>query len=36
MIGHFGLHRTLQQRFGQLLQQPVFAYDVFWFLVVRQ
>src|ERR1041384_7210296 len=36
MIGHLGLHGPLQQRFRELLQQPVFANDVFGLLVVRQ
>src|ERR1700737_547661 len=36
VVGHLGLHGPLQQRFGQLLQQTVFAYDVFWLLIVRQ
>ncbi len=36
MLGHLSLHGALQQRFGQLLEQTVFANDVFWLLVVRQ
>src|SRR5689334_8811670 len=36
MIGHLGLHGPLQQRFCELLQQPVFANDVFWLLIIRQ
>src|ERR1019366_1052643 len=36
MVGHLNLHRAFQQRLGQLLQQTVFPYDVFWLLVVRQ
>ena len=36
MVGHLGLHGPLQQRLGELLQQPVFANDVFGLLVVRQ
>jgi hypothetical protein len=35
MLGHLGLHGALQQRFGQLLQQPVLANDVFRLLVIR-
>ena len=36
VFGQLGLHGPLQQSFGQLLQQTVLAYDVFWALVVRQ
>src|SRR4051812_32188072 len=36
VFGHLGLHRPLQKRLRQLLQQAVFSYDVFWLLVVRQ
>jgi hypothetical protein len=36
MRGQFGFHRTLDQGLGQLLEQPVFAHDVFRLLVVGQ
>src|SRR5579871_6342741 len=36
MIRHLRLHSSFQEGFRELLQQPVFANDVFWLLVVRQ
>lgn len=32
----FCLQRPLYQRFGQLLQRPVLAYEIFWLLILRQ
>jgi hypothetical protein len=36
MVGHLGLHGSLQYRLGQLLQQTIFADNVFRLLVVSQ
>src|ERR1700683_1128099 len=36
MIGHLGLHGSLQERFGELLQQPMLADNIFRALIVRQ
>jgi hypothetical protein len=36
MIGHLGLHGSLQERFGELLQQSMLADNVFRLLIVRQ
>jgi hypothetical protein len=36
VLGQFGVHRTFQQRFGELLQQPVLANDLLRILVVRK
>src|SRR6202044_669135 len=36
MIGHLGLHGSLQERFGELLQQSMLADNIFRLLIVRQ
>src|SRR5438094_770246 len=36
VLGQFRIQRPFQNRLGQLLQQPVFPYNVFWLLVSSQ
>jgi hypothetical protein len=36
MIGHLGLHGSLQQRFGELLQQSMLADNIFRLLIIHQ